>query len=303
MRTVRTAIASVAVSVCLFAGVHPAAAQQPQMAQDVFKNVQVLRDIPVDEFMDTMGFFSSSLGLNCADCHTHESEGNWAHYADDTPLKNTARRMVQLVTAMNRSSFGGARAVTCWTCHRGDQAPKTIPNLAIQYGPPSEDANEAPVNGRATTAVDEIFDKYIQALGGSERVGALKSFVAAGTYSGYETDQQKMRVDIFAKAPAQRTTVVHMTIEGQTLDSVRTFDGQAGWVASPDKPIPLITLTGGNLEGARIDAMISFPAQLRRAFTQWKSGAATIEDRDVRVLEASNSGRPPVKLFFDAESG
>ena len=44
-----------------------------QMAEDVFKNVQVLKGIPVDQFMDTMGFFSASLSLNCTSCHGVES--------------------------------------------------------------------------------------------------------------------------------------------------------------------------------------------------------------------------------------
>ena len=43
------------------------------MAEDVFKNVQVLRGISVAEFMGTMGFISASLSLNCLDCHVNES--------------------------------------------------------------------------------------------------------------------------------------------------------------------------------------------------------------------------------------
>src|SRR5580658_5882754 len=46
---------------------------KPVLAGDFFKNVQVLKDIPVDEFMDTMGFFAASLSLNCIDCHVEES--------------------------------------------------------------------------------------------------------------------------------------------------------------------------------------------------------------------------------------
>src|ERR1017187_8927787 len=38
--------------------------KQP-MAEQVFTNVQVLKGIPVSEFMSTMGFFSASVGLNC----------------------------------------------------------------------------------------------------------------------------------------------------------------------------------------------------------------------------------------------
>ena len=39
------------------------------MVEDVFKNVQALKGITVDEFMGTMGIMSASLGLCCSDCH------------------------------------------------------------------------------------------------------------------------------------------------------------------------------------------------------------------------------------------
>lgn len=35
--------------------------EKPLMAEDVFKNVQVLNGIPVNQFMETMGFFSAAL--------------------------------------------------------------------------------------------------------------------------------------------------------------------------------------------------------------------------------------------------
>src|ERR1041384_8580088 len=91
------------------------AAQQPapQMAEAVFKNVQVLRGIPVDEFMDTMGMFSAALSLNCIDCHTAESVGTWDRFADETPLKVTARRMMNMVNTINKESFKGVASVTC----------------------------------------------------------------------------------------------------------------------------------------------------------------------------------------------
>ena len=81
------------------------------MSEDVFKNVQILKGIPVDEFMDTMGMFAAALSLNCVDCHTSESVGSWDHFADETPLKRTARRMMLMVNTINKDNFGGvARA-------------------------------------------------------------------------------------------------------------------------------------------------------------------------------------------------
>src|SRR5207249_6696828 len=162
-----------AVVVCLLADrlANGQAGQQPrpQMSEDVFKNVEVLKGIPVDEFMDTMGMFAASLSLNCIDCHTPNSVGSWENFADETPLKRTARRMMLMVNTINRDNFSGVRNVTCYTCHRGDLRPKVVPNLTVQYSAPVEDPNEIqilPVSGGPT--VDQVFDKYIQALGGSQ---------------------------------------------------------------------------------------------------------------------------------------
>jgi len=102
------------------------------MSEQAFKNVTVLKGIPVDEFMDTMGFISASTNYNCIDCHTEPKvEGDWSVFAEETPRKATARRMILMVQAINRTNFGGGRVVTCYTCHRNVQgAPKITPSLA-----------------------------------------------------------------------------------------------------------------------------------------------------------------------------
>src|SRR5207302_10811111 len=70
--------------------------QKPLMAEDVFKNVQLLRGIPVKEFMNTMGFFSAATNLNCIDCHSPQSD-SLEGYAIDTPRKQMARKMIVMV--------------------------------------------------------------------------------------------------------------------------------------------------------------------------------------------------------------
>jgi len=274
-------------------------APRPQMSEEVFKNVQILKGIPVDEFMDTMGMFAAALSLNCVDCHTPESVGSWEHFADETALKRTARRMMLMVNTINKANFGGVRVLTCYTCHRGDLRPKPVPNLAAQYAEHVEDANEVVINripGGPT--VDQVFDKFIRALGGAQRLAGVTSFAAKGTFIGFETEQTKVPVDIFAKAPAQRTTIVHTRLG----DSVRVYDGRAAWIASPDRPVALLPLTGGNLEGSKLDAMLSFPAQIKQAFSQWQVSATGIDNREVQVVQGTNPRQPPVNFYFD-ESG
>jgi len=183
-----------------------AQAQRPQLAEEVFKNVQIIKGIPVDEFMDTMGMFAAATSMNCVDCHTPDSTAGWENFAKDTPLKQTARKMMLMVNAINKDNFKGVRSVTCYTCHHGDRRPKQIPSLIVQYSAPLEDPNEIDIfpNSGGPTA-DQVFDKYIQAIGGAQRLANVTSFTAKGTYSGYDTDQTKAPIEVLAKAPAQRT--------------------------------------------------------------------------------------------------
>jgi hypothetical protein len=64
-------------------------------------------------------------------------------------------------------------------------------------------------------------------------------------------------------------------------------------------------LTGGELDGARLDADLSFPALLKQDLSKWHVGfpPVTIDDRAVQVVEGTAAGGTRVKLFFDKESG
>jgi photosynthetic reaction center cytochrome c subunit len=292
-------------------GSAPAApAEKPQMAEDVLKNIQVLRGISLDEFMGTMGFFASALSLNCIDCHVAEAADDWSKYADDTPLKQTARKMVLMVRAINQANFGGRAAVTCYTCHRSNDTPKIVPSIAEQYEVvPDVDPNDLKSGGRARTpggpSVDQILDKYIQAVGGAQRLGTLTSFIAKGTYEGFDTADSKIPVDIYAKAPAQRTTIAHAVGEGGAeKDSTTTFDGRNGWVAARNTLVPVLTLSGGNLDGAKVDAEMSFPGQIKQILTNWSSDfpESKIDDHAVQVVQGT-MGNSLVKLYFDKGSG
>src|SRR5262245_13969916 len=101
-------------SFCLLAlaTVEGQTAQRPPLAEEVFKNVQVLKGIPVNDFMGTMGIFSAALGMSCEDCH-RSGDSSWANYATDSPRKQMARSMVVMMATINKTHFGGRQAVTC----------------------------------------------------------------------------------------------------------------------------------------------------------------------------------------------
>src|SRR5438445_9792824 len=273
-------------------------AQKELMAEDVYKNIQVLRGIPENQFLATMGFFSASIGESCEFCHDDES--SWAGYAKDNAHKQTARKMVLMMKAINKSYFGGSRKLTCYSCHRGTDLPKVTPNLAEQYSAPIvEDPDVITEQAPGESSVDQILDKYVQALGGAQRLAAITSFIAKGTYQGY-AEINKSPIEIIAKAPGQRATTIH-TSNG---DWTTTFDGLSGWVAEPGRPVPLLELTGQFLEAVKVDADLAFPGRIKQALRQWRVGyPTTINDREVEVVQGSSGEGFPVKLYFDKQSG
>src|SRR5215471_940168 len=170
-------------------GSAPAAPQaQPPAARKtsdtVFKNIQVMKGVPVDDFMGTMGIMCAALGFDCSDCH--EGAGTEkVDWAADTPKKVMARGMVRMMTAINRDHFAGRQVVTCWTCHHGRDHPSTTPTLEYMYGPASQEMDDVLTQMPGQPSADQILDKYIRAIGGAERVAGLKSYVAKGASVGF----------------------------------------------------------------------------------------------------------------------
>jgi hypothetical protein len=291
---------AVALQVCLL-GLVASARQEPAqpMAEQVFKNVQVLKGMPVDVFMDTMGMFASSLLYDCTGCHTQDILINRDAFATATPRIQRARQMVVMVNALNKMYFNGEPKVTCFTCHRASGFPEVIPDLNLQYGdgPPDNPNSMTIFPQREGPSADQVFRRYIDAVGGMERVSKLTSFTATGTYIGFNTSGATVPIQIFARAPNQRATIVQV-FDG---DAVKVFDGRNGWAAEGWRQVPLMTFTGSNLAGMRFEALSAFPAELQKSYKEWKVAATTLGDKDVQLLQGANPGELPVNLYFDEE--
>ena len=286
------------------------AAQGTQTSEQVFKNIQVLKGIRVDEFMGTMGVFTTSLSLCCGNCHTGAGTED-PKWEDDPPRKKTARAMVTMVNDLNQKNFNGRQVVTCWTCHRGQLSPSVTPPLDFAYGEAVvvlPDQLPRDTSGRATT-VDQIFAKYVQALGGQARVDALTSYNANGTSILYGEVGKGDPAEIHAKtAGNQLSEIVHVA-EGTVF---RVFDGTTGWWQLPLTITPTYPLNGTLLEGAKIDAAMAFPWRIRQVLPNynWRlSYPSVIDGTEVEVI-AGNT--PPqgaaapgnlVTLYFDKNTG
>ena len=103
------------------------AGRENEPAGTVFKNVQILKDMPAGRFVVLMdSTWGRALGRNCTDCHV---ANQWA--SDSLGRKKTARIMASIVEGINGEQLtkiplragaapGSTPKITCITCHRGN---------------------------------------------------------------------------------------------------------------------------------------------------------------------------------------
>ena len=274
-------------------------------AGEAFKNVttSTLKELSVDDFIASMGVISADLGLDCADCHPGAGTDQ-ADFATDNNRKRTTRRMVEMVAAINRTNFAGAQRVTCWTCHHGRTTPATTVSLDSWYDVPNVEFDDVVRADPQGPSVDQVFQKYTQAVGGAQRLAGLTSFVATGTAIGYGGLGGNGEFTIFAKAPNQRTTLITFKEHPERGDSTWVFDGRTGWIKTPRGLLSEYELLGSELDGARLEAQLAFPAQIRQALDNWRVGTNRgIGDRDFVVVQGSGPRGLLATLYFEPASG
>lgn len=281
----------------------PASDSALPMSDKYFKNVTALKGIPVDEFIGAMGLYSAALSMCCGDCHVGAGTDNPDWASDANPRKVRARQMELVVRAINKEHFGGGQAITCWTCHRGSGSPSVTATMDQIYGEPLAFSSEVlrPAGPTAgVPPVDQIFGKYVEALGGAEKVAALTSYTAKGEAKAYGPVDRTDPAEFFAKAPGQLTVIVHQ----RGGDMVRMTDGKQAWVKLPLTVVKQYPLTGSLLEGGKVDGAMAFPGQIRKYFSNWRAGFPTsIGDKPVWAVQANGSNGLLATLYFDKQTG
>jgi photosynthetic reaction center cytochrome c subunit len=269
------------------------AASTPKKAEEQFKNIQTLKGIPADQVIPSMQFITASLGVECDFCHVQG-----AFDKDDKKPKQTARKMMEMMFAINRENFGGHREVTCYSCHRGNAKPLAIP--VVMNEEPRE-AMGAPRKAEVETKESsgpggaELLNKYLQAVGGTAAVDRVSSCVMKGTI---DVGGKAIPIDIYSKDFDKRISFTHMP-EG---DSVTAFDGHEGWMGSVGHPMR--EMHGGDVEGAAIDADLHLAAHLKSMFSELKvRGTEKVGDSEAFVLVGERDGKTPIQLYFDAQTG
>ena len=266
-------------------------------AEEQFKNIQTLKGIPADELIPTMQFITASLGVECEFCHVQG-----AFDKDDKKPKQIARKMMDMMFAINKDSFNGHREVTCYSCHRGNTDPVAIPVVmsddpkeAMGGAQKPEDEAKEKEKEASWPKPEQLLDKYVQASGGAAAIDKVSSRVMKGKI---EFGSVSATIDVYTKDPDMRVSFSHMP-EG---DSVTAFDGHAGWLGAPGRPVR--EMHGSDIDGASIDADLHLATHLKQMFSEMKvRGTEKIGDHDAYLVVGQRDGKTPIRLYFDEQSG
>src|SRR5262249_1304368 len=159
--------------------------------------------------------------FDCSDCHVGAGTDK-VDWAADTPRKRMARNMVNVVATINRDNFSGRQMVTCWTCHRNRDKPLATPAMATFCGMPPYEPDAVIVKAALAPSGVSILDKYIQAAGGAQRRAGLTSCASKGTNVSFGGVGGGGAVEIVAKAPDKRATIILFKEETGRGDQIRT---------------------------------------------------------------------------------
>ncbi|HEX9941456.1 MAG TPA: c-type cytochrome [Thermoanaerobaculia bacterium] len=280
--------------------------REDQPVEKAFKNIKVLNGMPASQMLPVMHIMRASLGVRCDFCHVAEND---KYDLDTKRAKETARRMIRMVLAINRDNFEGRPEVTCNTCHRGQEHPVRVPPIGqglfadTTRGEPEEATREALPEAAA------VLDRYIAALGGRAALESVASRVSRGTLlrpkvvdSGTPKARavnrgQEDPLEIIQQAPNKLTVILGPPAQ----QIVQSFDGASGTIKTPRGERPM---TPQEIARAAANAGLHKELALRdRAAKARVVGKDQIDGRDVILVRVPADDGSPALLAFDAQGG
>ena len=264
----------------------------PRTTEQVYKNIQVLKGFPSDQLVPAMQFVAASLGVQCDFCHLEN-----AFEKDDKETKQTARKMMRMMFAINKDNFDGQQKVTCYACHRGAHKPVITPIVSEEEGEfvAEEKMPHHKPNAASLPSADQILGRYLQTVGGVDAAAGVSTRIQKGTLT---VGSEHFPIEVVAKMPDKRVTTVHFP----GGDSITGVNADEGWLSTPGRAVH--DMSPSEADAARMDAELFFPASLKQVFKEFRvEPQEQISGREAYALAGIRDNLPPVQLYFDQKSG
>lgn len=169
--------------------------------------------------------------------------------------------------------------------------------VAYAQGGQQKPAPEAKPAAKLPT-VDQVLDKYVQAIGGKAAVEKHTTRVLKGSLD-IPAFGASGPIEIYAKAPNKSASIVTITGFGVVQE---VFDGKTGWSSDPQGG--LREKAGAELAAAKLDSEFYKSTKLKQLYPKIVvKGTDKVGDKEVYVLEATPADSSMETWYFDTQSG
>ncbi|MGB7470649.1 MAG: hypothetical protein WBW58_14880, partial [Candidatus Acidiferrum sp.] len=183
----------------------------------------------------------------------------------------------------------------CYSCHRGAADPVGIPIISDE--PATAEAEHPGMPGETKPVLppaDQLLDKYLAAVGGESALMKVTSRVEKGNITAMG---HQLPIEVYAKAPDKRLSIMHFP----NSDSITAFDGTTGWLSNNGH---FHMMSASDNAAERIDADLHFAADVKSLFKKFTvAPGEKIDGHDTYLVIGRNEGEPPLRLYFDQQSG
>ncbi len=145
--------------------------------------------------------------------------------------------------------------------------------------------------------IDEILDKFVEALGGKAAMEKFSSRVVKGSFE-IPAMGVAASSEISAKTPNKWILVIDIPGFGFVRQG---YDGSAGWAEDPQSG--LRDLAGAELAAMKRSAEFNQPLKLKELYpTITVKGKGKVGDREAYILEATPPEGSLEKMYFDTQT-
>lgn len=179
----------------------------------------------------------------------------------------------------------------------------SVISIAVQVAcsrlPSSTGSGPAPASSPDPAAVvDQILERYLEALGGKAAIDKVKSYKTKGTFE-ISVMPEPGTFEAWGKDPHKSLTVIRFPRIGELK---KGFDGETRWVQTPVGTFS--NSSPQEIAEVERDAEVYRAGSVKSLYESMKlEMKARLSGRDVYIVEGKPAKGPAEKLFFDVENG
>ena len=155
-----------------------------------------------------------------------------------------------------------------------------------------------PAGADSMPTVDQVLDKYVQALGGKAAIEKLTTVVIKGKVDVPSTGETGS-METYRKAPNKEIEMINTPSNGP---SQRGFDGTVGWNWDPDSGPS--DMSPADLAAIKLESDFYRDIRLKELYPKISlKGKEKAGNREAYVVEAPREDGSSEEMYFDTESG